>query len=460
MRPRRIRLPFARLLESIKSSLWPIPVIAIVAAVGIGLLLPWLDRSVDTVLPEGIDAVVFNGGAQSARSVLSSIAGSLITATSLTFSLTVVSLQLASSQASPRVLRLFAQDSVVHGTLALFLGTFAFTIMTLRTIRDPSLDSAAVVPRMAVTLALMLTLASVLMLVFFLAHLARQLRVETMLKDIHAETDRTIALVSEAHEAHNAFRGTVLRRAPNQPVVARSSGFITRYDQSAVLAIAERHGLVVEELKLIGESSISGSALLRYRRTRQSSGHDEAIEDELRGAFSIDYERTSAQDADYGVQQIVDIGVRALSPGINDPTTALHALAHLAALLSDCLAMPQPPPALAGEDGALRVLTHTRSRTQTIEGTLGQMRRYGAADFPVVKRMLDLLDDLLVVHPESDIATAVETQLDALAAAVDKNGFGREESRVIATRSAEVRRRARALTRRRPAARAAWRSRS
>ncbi len=449
MKRGRLRLASARLIEAIESSLWPIPVIAIIAAIGLGLVLPRFDASYDSQLPTQLDALIFNGGAQSARAVLSSIAGSLITATSLTFSLTVVALQLASSQASPRVLRLFAQDGFVHGTLALFLGTFAFSITILRTIRDSTDADPAFVPRIAVTLALLLTLASVLMLVFFLAHLARELRVETMLKNIHAETVRTIALVSSVNEQQKAFRGQVGRPIEGLPVAATSSGFITGYDREAVVEIAERDNLVVEELKLLGENSIAGSPLLRYRRTGASDRDNDTIEAALRGVFSVEYERTSSQDVDFGVQQIVDIGVRALSPGVNDPTTALHALGHLAALLSDTVAMPQLPPAVAGESGALRVLTRSRSRAQTIESALGQMRRYGSTDFTVVRRMLDLLDDLLIVHPKPVIARAVAEQLAALEPAIKKAGFNRAESKELAARFASVRTRARRVSSRR-----------
>jgi len=199
-RARRDRLRLASLRESVAARLWPVPVAAIVAAVILGVAIPMADAALDDDLPGWFAALLFSGGPDAARAVLAAIAGSLVSATTLTFSLTVVALQLASSQASPRVLRLFSRDRVVHRTLAMFLATFAFSLTVLRTVRDADEGGDAAVPRFAITLAFLLTVASVVMLVLFLAHLARQLRIETVMRDVHRETSGTIALVRSTGE--------------------------------------------------------------------------------------------------------------------------------------------------------------------------------------------------------------------------------------------------------------------
>ena len=193
-----VRRRIAVISDAVASRLWPVPLIAVIGAVLIGLALPELDRSVDASLADTVTAFIFSGGTDAARAVLSAIAGSLITATSLTFSLTVVALQLASSQASPRLLRMFASDPMVQGTLAVFLGTFAYALTVLRTVENATDEADAFVPRIAVTVASVLTLVSVVVLTFFLAHLARQLRVETMMRDVHREAAHTIALLADA----------------------------------------------------------------------------------------------------------------------------------------------------------------------------------------------------------------------------------------------------------------------
>ncbi|RXZ43622.1 DUF2254 family protein, partial [Agromyces binzhouensis] len=210
---------WATLAESVSSRIWPLPVAAIIAAVIAGVLLPLLDAAVDDQLPPWLGALLFSGGTEAARAVLTTISGSLITATSLTFSLTVVALQLASNQASPRVLRQFASDGMVHLTLAIFLGTFAYALTVLRTVED----AGDRVPRIAVTVAFVLTLMSVVVLVLFLAHLASRLRVETMLRDVHRETARTIARVGADDRA---TAPAPERPGDARPILARRSGFV------------------------------------------------------------------------------------------------------------------------------------------------------------------------------------------------------------------------------------------
>ncbi|MDP3209658.1 MAG: DUF2254 family protein, partial [Rhodoglobus sp.] len=246
VRKKTVKRALAMIRESIATELWPIPVAAIALGVVLGIVLPLVDRAVDADLPGPLVALLFAGGVDSARAVLSVISGSLITATSLTFSLTVVALQLASSQASPRILRTFSKDQTVHATLGLFVGTFAYALTVLRTVQDGTDVGDPQVPRIAVTLASVLTLASVVMLTFFLAHLARQLRVETTMRQVHAETSRTISLIA-------ATRGEGLESLPDdirpsrvELSFVRRSGFIRGVDRSHLLTIAVREDIVIE----------------------------------------------------------------------------------------------------------------------------------------------------------------------------------------------------------------------
>ncbi|CAN5325735.1 DUF2254 domain-containing protein [soil metagenome] len=409
---------WALITEAIESRLWPLPVAAIVLSVVLGLVVPRLDVLLDAELPAAVDSAVFNGGAETARSVLSSIAGSLITATSLTFSLTVVALQLASSQASPRVLRLFARDRRVHVTLAVFLGTFAYAVSVLRSVREATDDVPEFVPRIAVTAGFVLTLVSVVMLVFFLSHLATQLRVETILKDIHAETDRTIRLVADMHAASPPYLLPFDVPEGKATVIAERSGFITSCNRGALLSFAAAHGVVIEETKRVGESIVAGTPQAHWWSTDPAGPtvDPEAVDRAVRDAYSIGYERTAAQDVNYGVQQVLDIAVRALSPGVNDPTTAVHALGHLSALVNRIVALPPLPAGLAGEDGQLRLVTTSQALGELVEDSLAPVRHHGGDDPSVVIRFLQLVSDLAFVSTESEVRRALARQLSALEA--------------------------------------------
>ncbi|MDN3311380.1 DUF2254 domain-containing protein [Microbacterium oryzae] len=415
-RPSSLRRWWAAVAESLDSRLWPVPVTAVVAAVALGIVLPRIDILIDSRLPTEVDSAVFNGGADTARSVLSSIAGSLITATSLTFSLTVVALQLASSQASPRVLRLFARDRQVHWTLAAFLGTFAYSIAVLRAVRSATESDPELVPRVAVTVAFVLTLVSVVMLVFFLAHLAAQLRVETMLKDIHADTDRTIDLVGARDSSAAAFPGPVEVPGRRRAVAADTSGFITGRDLALLADVAVDRGLVVAEAKAVGDNVVAGMPLAFW----WSDGRDDAEADAeataqaLRRAFTIGYERNAVEDVGYGVQQIVDIALRALSPGVNDPVTAVHALGHLTAVTARRIEMARPPAGVSGPDGSLRVVTLPRTVKQDIDAALTPLRHYGAGDPSLVARFLQSCLELSCLCDDPSARSALLGQLTAL----------------------------------------------
>ncbi|HEX8496471.1 MAG TPA: DUF2254 family protein, partial [Actinomycetales bacterium] len=166
---------------------------------GLGIGLTELDQE----LAFGDDPIrfVFTGGPSAARTLLSAIASSLISATTLLFSLTIVTLQLASSQYSPRLLQTFVRDRVVQTCLGVLLGTFVYALVVLRTVRSADeAPGSSFVPRISVTVAFLLALASVAALVTFLSHQTRQLRVETMMRDVHDESSRTRVRLQERQE--------------------------------------------------------------------------------------------------------------------------------------------------------------------------------------------------------------------------------------------------------------------
>lgn len=406
------------------------PTVAIAGGVVLGILVPIIDRAVDQSLPPALNAVLFSGGTDSARAVLSAIAGSLITATSLTFSMTVVALQLASSQASPRLLRMFAADRMVHATLAIFLGTFAYALTVLRSVADA--DASPFIPRVAVTLASLLTFASVIMLILFLAHLARQLRVETMMRDVHDETLRTIELITST-----AMDG--IDRAPEVPSSAHtapaiSAGFVTRIDRSALIELAHDEDIVIAGLHPVGASVIQGTPLARWwdlhppeRRVDESPDERRSrIDRRIAGAHLTDYERTPSQDLGFGLRQLVDVAVKALSPGVNDPTTAVHALSHIAAILRSIAELPVEPAALIDEDGVARLIQRGQDYDDLVEVALAQPRRYGADDPDVAARLYGLLAEVAYRSPARHHRT-IRTQCRRLDASVRAATYDRVE---------------------------------
>lgn len=403
--------------ESLRAQLWPVPLAAVLVAVVLGQALPFLDERLDDRLPAVVSGVLFGGGPEAARSLLETIASSTITVTSLTFSLTVVTLQLASSQFSPRLLRTFTRDRFVHNTLALFLATFVFALTVLRSIRVESSAGASFVPEIAVTTAFLLTLASVVGLVLFLAHLARQIRVETMLRDVHRETEHTLERIYPEH-GDTTPRDV---RPPTDSLLLRSprSGFLTRVNEDGLLDVATRSGVVVSVDVSPGTSLIESVPVGRFWTTDGTPLEDQQCEDvseEILEAFSTGFERTSNQDPSFGLQQLLDVTDKALSPGVNDPTTAVHALGHISALLCSLTGRSTGSRTLVDPEGVPRVKLHLPTFNDLLELVMDQLITYAFTDPRTANRTIDMLSEIhikaTVTDPDPTITTPLNAQLD------------------------------------------------
>lgn len=418
---------FASARDTLRTQLWPLPVLGIVTAALGGVLLPRADALWGQRLPGWLSAILFGGDAGAASTLLDAIASSLITVTSLTFSLTVVTLQLASSQFSPRLLRTFTSDIFVQSTLAVFLSTFTYALTVLRAVRSGDVSGAPFVPRISVTVAFVLGLASVLGLVLFLAHLARQIRVETMMRDVHEDASATMQIATIPRE--DGDLDTTIPVPPDDAVdlTAPSSGFMTSIDEAALCSAATKADAYVVIQCHPGSSLVNGVPMAKA----WSAGHhlDEDTIGRLQGAIDhgirIGYERTAAQDVGYGLRQLTDVANKALSPGINDPTTAIHALGHISALLCELASRDLGPVLLRDDDDVVRVVLQRPSLADFIDLAITQPRRYGSSDPQVMARLFRLLEELAYhVHdPEP-----VRAQLNRLRATVLRSDFDSTET--------------------------------
>ncbi|HKU04177.1 MAG TPA: DUF2254 domain-containing protein [Arthrobacter sp.] len=421
----------AHWLDALRTQLWPLPVLAIAAAVALGVALPVVDAGIDGQLPDNAKVLLFSGGAEAARAVLQAIAGSLITVTSLTFSLTVVTLQLASSQFSPRLLRTFSADRFVHGTLALFLAAFAFALAVLRSVRDEVSGSRAFVPEISVTVAFVLAIASVVGLVLFLAHLAREIRVETMMCRVGGETRDTIDRV---FPKNRPVAGAAPVPQPGSfPIPAKSSGFLNSLDKDRLLAAAGNFGAVVRIDRAPGSFLVEGVpfATAWPQEAGAGLGPDarEGLCREINTAVATGLERTSVQDVGYGFRQLVDVAVRALSPGINDPTTAVHVLGHLSALLCRLVDRDPGPEQIRDDDGQVRVVLSLPGLPDLADLAVNQVRNYGAGDADVVQRLLDLLNEVAFTDIRGRYRDLVLDHLDSVRGAIAAAGYSSSERR-------------------------------
>lgn len=407
--------------DTVRTQLWPLPVLGIVVAVVAGVLLPRVDAYVDAHLPSWLTALFFGGDAGAARTLLDAISSSLITVTSLTFSLTVVTLQLASSQFSPRLLRTFTSDIFVQATLAVFLSTFTFALTVLRAVRSGD-EGAAFVPRISVTVAFVLGIVSVLGLVLFLAHLARQIRVETMLRDVHDDASATVRSATSPLEDARPQPALPTPPAHAFDLTAPSSGFLTSFDEAELLGAAiEADAYLVIDCHP-GSSLVEGVPIGAAWSATDNLDDDafQRLQSAVRSAIRVGYERTAAQDVGYGLRQLTDVANKALSPGINDPTTAVHALGHISAILCQLAGRDLSSIVLRDGDDVARVVLRRPGLAELVEVAIDQPRRYGSSDPQVMQRLFRLLEEL-AWHTQDD--SLVRGQLQRLRATAAGSDF-------------------------------------
>ncbi|MHA7241632.1 DUF2254 domain-containing protein [Paeniglutamicibacter antarcticus] len=434
----RVRDRITNRVDSLRSQLWPMPLVAIILSVALGQLLPYLDKELDSRTASEVTGWLFGGGPEAANNLLQTIAGAMVTVTSLTFSLTMVTLQLASSQFSPRVLRTFTRDRIVHNTLALFLATFAYSLTVLRSVRIATDQAPGFVPRISTTLAFVLAVASVLTLVAFLSHLARQIRVESMLQTVFDEAESTLKRVYEDTENPDLVQPGALTANGQgfRPIESRASGFLLSVDYTATNTAALEAGAFVVFDSTPGDSLVRGVPFARARYSTGGELGDEAFDalcDAVSECIITGFERTSVQDATLGLQQLLDIACKALSPGINDGTTAVHAIGHVSALLCGLAERPTGPYLVRDKTETARVLVLRPGLEDMLELAMRQLLRYAMDDPRAAERTVKLLLELAWVDKAGKLAEPLAVQGERAAQALRHSPIsGAEAGKLLA----------------------------
>ena len=407
-------------IENVRTSLWFLPTLAVLAAIVVALLLIRVRIAEESLLT----GVVFGGGAEGARGMLQAVAGSVITVTSLVFTMTVVTLQLASSQFSPRLLRTFLSDRGNQVVLSLFLATFAYSLTVLRTIRADVGDDGGFVPQVAVSGAFVLAMVSVAALVYFVHHITQEIRVDTMMRDVERDTRRTIGRAYPELLSSS----TAVELAPTPPVAAAAlaaprSGFIQDVAVDALAGVATRHDVVVRVHAAVGEAVTDGAPWLWVWTRDGETPADDVVEDlgdAGASAIQIGHERTPQRDVAFGLRQLVDIAAKALSPGVNDPTTAIHAVAHLGSLLGELARRQLDALVRRDDEGVLRVGVARPDFGGYLDLACGQVRRYGCDEPAVAIALLRMLRDVAACAETDQVREATTAQAALVLAAAER----------------------------------------
>jgi uncharacterized membrane protein len=371
-----------RIWTRLRDTFWVVPLTFALAAVFLGLGLTALDDWLDTSLELPL---LFAGGPEGARSVLSAIITSMISFTGLVFSITIVVLQLTSSQFSPRVLRTFLRDWVNQVALGVFVATFVYSLVVLRAVRGTA-ETDTFVPQISVTVAFGFVLASVAVFLLYIDHIAQSIRAATIVTQIGEDTR---VAIERTHPSDTEPRTRVPPPATaGRRVASDASGVVQQVDDRALLELAEAHGVTIRMVRAVGEFVPEGAALLEVH------GADLPDEASLRAAVHLGKERVLDDDPGFGLRQLVDIAERALSPGINDPTTAVQVIDQLHDLLRLLAARPLPERQTLGEDGRLAVHVPQPTFEDHLHLAVDEIAHWGADSPRVQRRLRALLVDV------------------------------------------------------------------
>jgi uncharacterized membrane protein len=422
-----------------RTSFWFVPTTIVLGAVVLATVLITLEVILDL---DALDRwpLLFGAGADGSRGLLTAVASSMITVAGVVFSITIVALAQTSSQYTPRLLRNFMSDRINQTVLGVFVGIFAYCLMVLRTIRGG--DEGKFVPSVAVLVGLLLAFAGVGFLIYFIHHISMSIQASSILAAVAQETITTVDRLypvdsEEAGEDHSA--GSSLAFAMAEPVwsavAARRTGYIEGVDRNAVAALAKKRGIVVRMERAIGEFVIEGAPLASVSGP---DGFDEEAAAELNDFYEISRHRTLQQDAAFGIRQIVDVALRALSPGINDTTTAVMCLDYLEAILVRLTGRPMPPPHYI-EEGEVRLIGRGPSFEALLDESLDQIRQNAGGNMAIQLRMLTALENLAEHTDRPARRAALREKARSIAELAERTIEAPNDRVIVATRAALVR---------------------
>jgi uncharacterized membrane protein len=379
----------------LRESLWFLPTLIVLGAIGLAVGLVELSAAV------GEETLarwprIFGVGADGSRSMLSAIAGSMITVAGVIFSITMVAVAQVSTQYSPRVLRNFMRDRVNQSVLGVFVGIFAYCLVVLRTIRGG--DEGAFVPSLAVLMGVVLAMVGVGVLIYFVHHVATILQATEIVARIASDTG---AAIDHLYPERGAADGDAAAADPGSfaevclVVPARATGYLQAVDTARLVRLAREGQLLIRLRHEPGDFVIAGQPVAECVSRREGAGEADPSQwretvEAASGCFRVSTYRTFEQDAGFGFRQLVDVALKALSPGINDTTTAVTCVDYLGALLVRVcdrrLGLEH-----RDEHGALRVRSTGPSFESLLDLATDEIRQHARGNVSVLGRQLDIL---------------------------------------------------------------------
>lgn len=376
---------------SLRVSFWLLPSLITLLSIVLAFVLVHLDEHKEYESLQNLK-IFYDGAPEGARAMLTTIAGSMITIAGVTFSITIVALTLASSQFGSRLLRNFMRDTSNQFVLGTFIGTFIYCLLVLQVVRGTS--DFAFVPKISVTFSMVLALTSLGVLIYFIHHVATSIQADSVIEATYRELKLSLERVFPSEKGERqADLEDQLQYDKNifddaHCIPASLNGYLQAVDLEGLMELIKKRDYILKIEYQPGDYVIAGSPLIQVQN---GDNLPDDIIKKIKEAFIIGIQRTPEQDPEFAINQLVEIAVKALSPGINDPFTAIACIDRLGAALCEMVQRTFPSPYMFDSKGQLRIVTKPFTLWKITKRSFDQIRQYGSTSVSVTIRLLDVL---------------------------------------------------------------------
>ncbi|HEX6221871.1 MAG TPA: DUF2254 domain-containing protein [Acidimicrobiia bacterium] len=378
------------LIRRVTDSLFTISVLIVLACIGAAFGALYLDST----FAESLDGwpIVLGTTVVGGRAMLTTVASATITVAAIVFSITALSTQMAASQYSPRALGGFFEDPFQQAVIGLVIGTFLYALLVLASLSSAIIDGGAeATPSVSVTLALVLGVLSVVAIVWYINRSLRRMQIDSVVRRIAAGSRRAIDLHLQSGDSEEPTNlGGHPPEGPPGTVRAESSGWVTRIDAERALSALEAGSTARIDVR-VGEAVSPGD---RIATIWPDPGEGWSGMDQVRRSVVTASERSLELDPTFGMRQLVDIALRALSPGVNDPTTAVDVIHHLKTPVRRVLLSDAPRRVYSREGDRKVFLAEIPGRSEYVHAAFSEIRLAAAGQPYVLRALIEVLDDL------------------------------------------------------------------
>lgn len=421
--------------ENVRTSFWFIPGLMVLCANLSSFVFVAVDRTIQLDSNGGF-GIFYTWGPEGARSILATIAGSMITVAGVTFSITIVSLTLAASQFGPRLLRNFMLDTGNQVVLGTFVSTFVYCLLVLGSIAP--VEGDVFIPTLSVHFAIILVLVNVAILIFFIHHVSTSIQADHVIQAVYAELsehlhrlfpeasegeagdksdgDEWEGAINDKEETENGLEMMKENHGSRHHIHAFRDGYLQAIETNSLLEIARTNDLMITLHYEPGEFVVVGDTLVSVKGKARI---DDELLHRIGNLFIMGRKRTPEQDAAFAFLQLVEVAVRALSPGINDPFTAIACIDRIGAALCFLTKRKFPSPRIRDEEGRPRLLVKPITFSRLMNVAYDPIRRHGRSSVAVTVRLLEMLTIIASQAKTREQNEAVSRQADMIVRASD-----------------------------------------